>query len=163
MIDGEDASKEIMDLFLRIVNKYNSLEKTPVRRSSEHGLYHSERHMLDRVGDYPAMNITDFARVSGVTKGAISQVVKKLETKGFIRRYKRAANDKEIFIELTEAGRAVYEERSKRHRETIAPLFEELKQHSEEKIAFLVSMFHWLDAFMDRAGAEMKSRGHKEE
>jgi DNA-binding MarR family transcriptional regulator len=158
-METEAASKEIMELFLRVVNKYNALEKIPVRRYSDHGLYHSERHMLDRVADNPDRNITDLARDFGVTKGAITQIAKKLEAKGMIRRYKRAANDKEVFIELTEAGREFCEERSRTNKETMGPLIEELKRHSEETVLFLVSMFHWLDEFMDQVGERMKSDG----
>ena len=157
-MDREKASNEIMDLFLRVVNKYNGLEKVPVKHSSGLGLYHSERHMLDRVGVNPHMNITELARDSGVTKGAISQVVKKLETKGVIRRYKKAANDKEVFIELTETGKKTCEERRRINKETIVPLRKELDLHSDEHVAFLVHMFHWLDEFMDQAGKTLKSR-----
>ena len=96
-----------------------------------------------------------------MTKGAISQIVKKLETKGIVRRYKKAANDKEVFIELTEAGRGAYEERRRTGKQTTGPLCDELKRHSDEKVAFLVSMFHWLDKFMDQTGEKMKSHGHK--
>jgi len=156
-MDIQAASKEIMELFLRVVNKYNALEKIPLWRSSGCGLYHSERHMLDRIGDNPDMNITDLAQASGVTKGAISQIIKKLEAKGIVLRYKKTGNDKEVFIELTESGREIYEERRRVNKETIKPLIEELKQHSDEKVAFLVSMFHWLDEFMDQAGEGMKS------
>jgi DNA-binding MarR family transcriptional regulator len=159
-MDIEAASNEIMELFLRVVNKYNALEKIPVRHPSGYGLYQSERHMLDRIGDNPDMNITDLARASGVTKGAISQIVKKLETKEIIRRYKKAANDKEVFIQLTEAGRVVYEKRKRTNKEAIGPLCEELKRHSDDKVVFLVSMFHWLDEFMDQTGEKMKSHGH---
>ncbi len=158
-MDRDKASNEIMDIFIRVVNKYNGLEKVPVKHSPGLGLYHSERHMLDRVGVNPHMNITELARTSGVTKGAISQIAKKLETKGVIRRYKKAANDKEVFIELTETGKKTCEERRRTNKETISPLREELELHSDEQVAFLVHMFHWLDQLMDQTGKMMKSNG----
>jgi len=158
-MDRDKASNEIMDLFIRVVNKYNGLEKVPVKHSPGLGLYHSERHMLDMVGVNPHMNMTELARASGVTKGAISQIVKKLETKGVIRRYKKAANDKEVFIELTETGKKICEERRRANEETIKPFREELALHADEHVAFLVHMFQWLDKFMDQAAKTMKSHG----
>ena len=158
-MDREKASNELMDLFIRVVNKYNGLEKVPVKHSPGLGLYHSERHMLDRIADNPHMNITELARASGVTKGAVSQIVKKLETKGVIRRYKKAANDKEVFIELTETGEKTCEERRRANKETMGPFREELELHSDEHVAFLVHMFHWLDEFLDQTGKTMKSHG----
>jgi DNA-binding MarR family transcriptional regulator len=156
-MDRKKASTEIMDLFIRAVNKYNGLEKVPVRHSPGLGLYHSERHMLDRIGDNPHMNMTELARASGVTKGAVSQIIKKLETKGVISRYKKAANDKEVFIELTETGKKTCEKRRRTNKETIRPLREELDLHSDEQVAFLVYMFHWLNELLDQTGKMMKS------
>jgi DNA-binding MarR family transcriptional regulator len=113
--------------------------------------------MLDRVGVNPHMNLTELARASGVTKGAVSQIIKKLETKGVISRYKKAANDKEVFIELTETGKKTCEKRRRTNKETIRPLREELDLHSDEQVAFLVYMFHWLNELLDQTGKMMKS------
>ncbi len=149
---------EIMELFIRSVRRYNNLEKVPVSVRSRQALYHSERHMLDKIGDHPAMNITDFATELGVTKGAVSQVVRKLEAKGVIRRYKSGGNGKEVFLELTEAGRAAYLVHKKTNEETIKPLLKELNKYSDDKVRFLVSMFRWIEGFLDRSGKEMKVR-----
>ena len=159
----ELATKEIEELFLRVVNKYNAFEKLPARHAEGHGLYHSERHMIDRIGDNPGMNITGLARASGVTKGAISQIVKKLEAKGIVERRKGAANDKEVFVLLTETGRELYKERRKINRKTIEPLIEELKRHSEDKVEFLAAMFRWLEGFIDKAIERMRSHQHVKE
>jgi len=146
-----------MEIFIRVVNRYNGLEKVPVKHSPGVDLYHSERHMLDRIGDNPQMNISELARASGVTKGAISQVVKKLEKKGFVKRYKKAANDKEVFLELTERGEKAWEERKKTNEENIDPLRRELELHPDEHVAFLVHMFRWLDKYMNAAEEMLKS------
>jgi hypothetical protein len=58
------AGKEIMELFIQAVHKYNALEKVPVKISAKHDLYHSERHLIDRIGYHPGVNITEFARSS---------------------------------------------------------------------------------------------------
>ncbi len=155
-MDRKKAGMEIMELFIRAVRKYNSLEKAPHRTKSKQALYHSERHMLDRIGEKPGMNITDFARELGVTKGAVSQVVKKLETKGVIRRCKSEDNAKEVFLELTEAGRAVYLAHKETNEETIKPLVTELSKYPDDKVRFLISMFRWIDGFLDQGGREMK-------
>jgi DNA-binding MarR family transcriptional regulator len=147
----ELESKELIGLFLRLVHKVNAMEKAPVEHGKEFRLYHSERHMLDKVGDDPGMNVTEFARAVGVTKGAISQVIRKLETKGLVRRYKKSRNEKEVFIELTSQGRDFYEERKRINKETIREISEELRLHSDDKVAFLLRMFHWFDMFLDRS------------
>ena len=82
------ASKELIERFLKLVNKYNALGKHPLTYGTPYKFYHSERHMLDIVGDDPGLNITEFAKAAGVTKGAISQVVSKLEKKGALKIHK---------------------------------------------------------------------------
>ncbi len=159
-MERERESKEVIDIFLRLVHKINALEKAPVEHGKDFRLYHSERHMLDKVGDNPGMNVTEFARAVGVTKGAISQVISKLETKGLVRRYKKSSNDKEVFIELTSLGRNFHEERKKINQETIGAISEELKRHSDDKVEFLLEMFHWFDMFLDR-GVEAFARNKR--
>ena len=97
----KNNSTEIIELFIRMVNKYNSLEKIPSRHGTGHQLYHSERHLLDKIAENTGMNVTEFAAAAGVTKGAISQLVTKLVKKGIVTRYKKSINDKEVFLELT--------------------------------------------------------------
>lgn len=157
-MSDETAGKEIMELFLRAVNNCNSLDRISAKRSSNSDLYHSERHMLDKVGDNPDQNVTELARTIGVTKGAISQVLKKLESKGLVRKYKKAYSDKEIYVELTQSGRKVHEERGDLNRETLKPLIKELSRHSAEEIQFLISFFRWLDGFMDQSRIKMKDQ-----
>ena len=159
-MNRENASKEIIELFIRMVNKYNALEKIPARHGTKHNLYHSERHMLDKIGDNTGMNVTEFAAATGVTKGAISQLVSKLEKKGIVRRYKKSTNDKEVFLELTKSGQEVYKKHKEVSEQAITPLYNELSKHSDEKVAFLLTMFKWLDDYLDKSKKKMEEH-HK--
>lgn len=145
-----------MELFLQSVRTFNSLEKVPHKAGAEHSLYHSERHLMDMIGDQPGVNITEFARSAGVTKGAVSQLVKKLERKGLVRRYKSSSNDKEVLLELTREGREFCRSHKRKNEETIKPLIEELERHPDDKIDFLISMFEWINAYLGESGRRMK-------
>lgn len=158
---SQQPDAEIIELFFRVVNKYNALEKLPVKHGSKHDLYHSERHMLDRLGDHPDLNMSELAALAGVTKGAISQTVKKLEGKGLVRRYKKGSSDKEIFVELTESGQGVYRQRQQHNAETLAPLTRELASYTENDLAAVRKFFRWLDRFMDESREAMNSHTHR--
>jgi DNA-binding MarR family transcriptional regulator len=160
-MDRKKTSQEIAELFIKLANKYNSLEKIPVDYGVGKDLYHSERHLLDQIGDYPEKNITELAQFMGVTKGAISQTVKKLENKGIVYRYKGEQNEKEVFLELTETGKGVYEKHKEVNQRSIIPLYEELKKYSDDKVYFLVEMFKWMDTFLDES--KIKMQGHSKE
>jgi DNA-binding MarR family transcriptional regulator len=155
-MDKKKAGKDIMELFIQAVHQYNALEKFPVKISAKHDLYHSERHLIDRIGDHPGVNITEFARSSGKTKGAISQVVKKLETKGLVRRYKGSGNEKEVFLELTAAGRNIHHQHQRTNEETVRPLLDELKKYPDGTAESFVSLFKWIVKYLEQSGKDMK-------
>jgi DNA-binding MarR family transcriptional regulator len=150
------ASKELFESFLRLVNKFNALGKHPITYGTQHKFYHSERHMLDIVGDDPGLNVTEFANATGVTKGAISQVVSKLETKGALIRLKRDDNEKEIQLKLTRLGEQIYANHQRVNQESINQLWRELKPHSEDKIEFLMQIFRWFEQYLDQSREKMR-------
>ena len=160
-MDRTKICHELVELFIRLANKCQSIERFPVDYGEGVILYHSERHMLDLIGNQPGMNMSDFAQLSGVTKGAISQVARKLENKDVVRRYKEGANDKEVFIELTRKGMVIYNKQQKVNQESIAPLYEELEKYSDDKVYFLLEMFKWFDIFLDTAKEQMVNHQHK--
>lgn len=156
-MDREKTSAEIIELFIRLANKYKAMEKIPLDFGAGAHLYHSEMHLIDQIGDHPGMNITELAELAGVTKGAISQTVKKLESKGVVTRYKGTENEKEIFLKFTTIGKEIYNKHKEIDKEAIIPLCEELRKYSDDKVYFLVEMFKWIDAFLDDSKAKMQS------
>ena len=158
-MDVKKASQEIMELFIQAAHRYHALEKIPAKTQAKHDLYHSERHWLDKIGSEPGMNVTEFARAAGITKGAVSQVVKKLEAKGFVRRYKGGDNNKEVFLELTRAGRELHVAHRKKNEETIKPLVEELKKYPDGSIKGFISLLAWISGYLEESREQMK--GHK--
>ncbi len=156
-MDRGSAAKEVMELFLQSVRTFNAMEKLPHKAGDKHVLYHSERHLMDRIGELPGVNVTEFARSVGVTKGAVSQLVKKLEGKGLVKRYKGSTNDKEVFLELTKAGKDLYLQHKKKNDETLRPLIKELDRYPEDKISFLITMFRWINGHL-KEGKKMMNK-----
>jgi len=139
-----------------MANKYNALEKIPVDYGYGEDVYHSERHLIGQIANHPEKNISELAEFMGVTKGAISQTVKKLEKKKLILRYKGKDNEKEVFLKLTPTGENVFIKHKEVNQESIMPFYKELAKHSDEKIQFLREMFKWIDAFLDESKEKMK-------
>ncbi len=151
------ASKDLLERFVRLVNKYNALGKHPMTYGTQHQFHHSERHMLDIVGDDPGLNLTEFAKAVGVTKGAISQVVPKLVKKGALIRFKSDDNDKEIRLRLTQQGKQIYAHHQSVNEESVNHLWRELKKHPEDKIEFLTQMFRWFEQYLDQSKERMRA------
>lgn len=153
----EKVYEEIVGLFIRLSNKYNALERIPVDYGAGKDIYHSERHLLDQIGEHPEKNVTELARFVGVTKGAISQTVKKLENKNLVQRYKGEENDKEVLLKLTETGNEVFETHKAMNLEAIMPFYKHLAKYPDDKVNFLKEIFIWMDSFLDESKTKMES------
>jgi DNA-binding MarR family transcriptional regulator len=162
-MNRKNAGRELMESFIRMVNKYNAMEKHPVSYGTKHEFYHSERHMLDLFGDNPELNITELAQHTGVTKGAISQVVSKLEDKGAVLRYKEGGNEKDVLVRLTRKGEEIYEHHKKINEKTVSQLQSGMKDYSDENISCLLDMFKWIEEYLDESKKQMENHGQREE
>ncbi len=161
-MDRKNASRKLMEGIIRMVNKYNSLAKHPMSYGTSHKFYHSERHMLDLFGANPEMNITELAGLIGVTKGAISQVVSKLEHKGAVHRYKEDGNEKDVLVGLTKKGHEIYEHHKKKNEEIVGQLQDGLKGYSDKDLTGLLGMLKWIEDYLDKSNKKMGSHGHGE-
>lgn len=80
-----------------------------------------EAHTTKYIGDNPGITITEIARDYGKTKGAISQILKKLESRGLIYRRVDSENENRSFLFVTEKGA----ELNRAHREYDMVMFGE--------------------------------------
>lgn len=101
--NGPDADI-CADLLMRLFNKAAMIEREPVDTGDGVLLYTSEVHLIDMAGRFPEERLSTLASRLGITKGAISQTVKKLEEKGYLERTKPEGNNKTVLIRLTDAG-----------------------------------------------------------
>jgi DNA-binding MarR family transcriptional regulator len=107
--DGYDAAEEFTDLLTRLFNKAARIEQEPVDTGDSVLLYTSEIHLIDVAGRFPEESMSVLASHLGITKGAISQTVKKLEKKGYLERVHKEGNKKTVFIRLTGPGMQAFE------------------------------------------------------
>ncbi len=89
---------------MRIINKHSRIEELPIRTGKNVGLTAREVHCLNVIGQQEGINIKTIGDTLGVTKSAASQMVGKLEKKGFAQKEKAVNNDKEILAYLTDTG-----------------------------------------------------------
>jgi len=99
--------QELIEQFLRILHLYSVITRKPKDYGTGDLLYFTEVHTIAMVGSKGKINVTKLAELMGVTKGAISQTIRKLVSKGLImKRY--TTNRKEVTLSLTEKGKIVY-------------------------------------------------------
>nr|WP_242704524.1 MarR family transcriptional regulator [Enterococcus sp. 665A] len=102
--------------FRELFNKINWLNK-PKMEESLKGYTSSEVHCVEFIGNHPLSNVTQLAEGMYMTRGAISKLTKKMVKKGLIESYQKPDNKKEIYFDLTEQGKRVFQIHEALHNE----------------------------------------------
>jgi len=123
----EELADEVVARFLRVAGKYQGLEKRPLVMAGGKTVHASELHMAVAIGEGRARTATELAALFGVTKGAVSQAVKKLEAKGLLARAYGDGNEKTRLLSLTEEGRGLPALHERLHGKNM-PLFGSIKK-----------------------------------
>ncbi|MFA5065462.1 MAG: MarR family transcriptional regulator [Dehalococcoidia bacterium] len=148
-MDEEQKYKDAIDSFQRLVNTIAEIENRPRDFGTGDRLYSSEIHTLEVIGDNPKANITELSIKLGVTKSATSQIVKRLERKKYLRRYKEKKNNKEVLLELLDAGKMAYWGHKRYHMVMDAPLIHRMKGLNSEQFDFLHIVMGEINKYME--------------
>jgi DNA-binding MarR family transcriptional regulator len=97
---------DLVKLFLSILHMFSVIEKKPWDFGTGSKVYLVEIQTVSVIGEHPDINMTQLADMMCVTRGAISQTVRKLVAKRLVIRTNNR-NQKEINLGLTEFGQTV--------------------------------------------------------
>jgi DNA-binding MarR family transcriptional regulator len=106
----------LIDLFLKILHLYSVIDRKPKDYGTGDLLYIAEIHTIVMVGKNREINMTRLSEIMGVTKGAISQTIRKLVHKNFILK-SNTTNKKEFSLTLSEKGNSVLKRQESFQRE----------------------------------------------
>lgn len=94
--------------FIKVVKAWQALEQQPRKFGLNEDMHSSEIHLVEAVGHNKDMCVTDLADLMDVTKGAVSQTLKKLENKGLIVKIADPANNSRVLVQLTAKGKVAF-------------------------------------------------------
>jgi DNA-binding MarR family transcriptional regulator len=126
----------LIDLFLKILHLYSVIGRKPKDYGTDDLLYITEIHTITMIGKTHQVNMTQLAELMGVTKGAISQTIRKLVSKNYIIK-SNTVNRKEVNLSLSEKGQIVYKGQESFQRELFTfagTLYERASQHDRELV-----------------------------
>ena len=139
----------LAEQILRISNKLIFLEKKSIVKHGDLKLYPSEIHLIDVIAKGQDINASKMAARLGVTKGAVSQTLTRLEKKGILIKTRDPQNKNELTVHFTLLGKKVLEEQRKLRAafyEEYAKYFSNISQEEEEIImGFLKKMGELFD------------------
>lgn len=148
--ESEETAKKLDKKIHRIASKINRIEKVPRQYGTSFFLYTSEIHTIADIGRNPGINVTELAKKQGKTKGAVSQVLARLEKKQLIVRMKEIDNDKTVFLKLSKEGVKAFEGYQMFHARIHSPLARLIETASHDQIAFMEELVLVVENFCDQ-------------
>ena len=94
----------------RVINRSMLLEKRSILNHETLRLYPSEIHLLQVIKEGEDLSAGEMARKLGISNGAVSQTLKRLEKKGVIKKTKDPALKNKVTATLTEVRANGYRE-----------------------------------------------------
>lgn len=141
----QETFKNIGETFNRIINKFSSIEKKPRDFGIGDLLYPSEIHNIEIIGRNPGINVTNLAKKLGVTKGAVSQIVNKLERKKLVAKSRDSNNEKEVMLKLQKKGEIAFDGHEAFHAKFYSEIMDEVDDISPEQIQFFQRILDKID------------------
>ena len=134
---------------LRVVGKIFEIDKKTRKYGTDVPLYDAEIHMIKSIKENEGIHVTGLADMLGVTKGAVSQIIMKLEKKGMIVKNTDPKNLSRLVLHLSPKGETAYVYHEKLHEEFEQLIGSVLDEAAEENKAFLKSFLDTLEAKID--------------
>lgn len=107
--------EELTYQLLCTIRQFNIFDDEAHYFGGSQPLYTSEIHVIDYIGSREGLCASDIAREMGVTRGAISQILKKLEKKGYLTKTADPDNKLRFNLGLSDLGRQAYEKHQEYH------------------------------------------------
>ncbi len=102
-------NQSLIEKFYQAVNIITCESKIAKNYGTEHKLTYSDISLLKCVQRNENSKAGDLSQYLGMTNGAVTQLAKKLESKGYLEPYRMPGNKKEIYYKLTETGETACE------------------------------------------------------
>jgi DNA-binding MarR family transcriptional regulator len=130
---------------LRVVYKFFEIDKKTRYYGTNVPLFPSEIHMINKIKQNEGIHVTGLANILKVTKGAVSQVIMKLEKKGLVQKEKDIYNQSKLVLKLTAKGETAYSNHEKFHKKIDVMVNEIVKDASKEEVKFFKNVLTTLE------------------
>ena len=145
-----DLPRHLVEKFMAIVRRTAELENRPWHFGTTETLYRSEIFLLELIGDQESIGVTEAADLLGITKGAVSQTLKKLDAKGLVEKRSDPINSLKACLYLTNKGKSAFYAHKHWHETMDGGFKDYFSRLSQENISFLDEFLNQLDAFLTK-------------
>ena len=133
--------------FQSILRLAQKMEKVQKSFGTGEMMSHSEIHLLEIIGDTKGLSVTDISRHLGITKGAVSQSLKRLEKKGFTTKNIDPENLSRTIVLLTSKGQTAYWSHKHWHETMDGGFLKYLDELDDESFKIIVDFLGKVESF----------------
>jgi DNA-binding MarR family transcriptional regulator len=138
--------------FSRVSKLWQQLDSKPRKFGTETDLTGSEIHLVEVIGQNEGLSVTDMAKRLGITKGAVSQTLKKIDEKGLVSKEIDPTNTSRITVRLSTKGKVGYYSHLQWHEKMDGGFRDYFVHLPEDKIKFLEEFLSILEKFLKKRG-----------
>jgi len=142
--------------FQSIMNLTQQLEKLPKKFGTGELLSRSEIHLIEIIGDNEGLSVTDIGKYLGITKGAVSQSLKRLEAKGFSFKRTDPENLSRSIVMLTAKGFTAFWAHKHWHETMDGGFLQYMEELNTGEVNIIIN-------FLERVEDFLKRRVHSQE
>lgn len=131
---------QLVEEFIKVNNLLTQIQKKPISITKDMKMSTSMIHLIEMIGNYPYLTITELANYLGVTKGAISQQIPTLKKLKLICITQDENNKKNKLISLTNDGLEIFNAHKNLHQELYDSIQDKLKNFSQENLQMILDI-----------------------
>ncbi len=122
---------------LNLAMTYVELDKQARYYGTDTQIFHAEIHMLSAIAEHPGIHVGGLAELLGITKGSVSEIIKKLERKALVVKETDDYNLSKLALRLTGKGEKAHSNHMHYHALLNGMVEDELTNASEHEVQFL--------------------------
>ena len=134
--------------FKKVAKLWTEFEKKPHDFGNGQIVYHAEVFLLMNIKGHKDPSVTDLAKILGISKASVSEVLKKLEKKELIIKKKSPVNASKMIIEVSKEGLRILSLHEKIHSNIESNFKEYYETLSQDKLLFLEDFFSKFEDFL---------------
>lgn len=138
----------IVNSLFDVLRSMMETEKEAKDYGTGHLLYHSEMKFLEMVYRNPEANAIELSEALKVTRGAITQMGKRMEDRGFVLRFSKPDNRKEKYYRLTDLGKTLRQAHQQYHAKANEQMCQYLRSLTQEELALIMQFLGKLSELM---------------
>ncbi|WP_238918659.1 MarR family transcriptional regulator [Clostridium sp. YIM B02555] len=151
-----DIVNEII-LSLKKIQEKNEISVPNVKNK----LNFSQIHCIAAIEYIEDANITKLAQELSMTTGAITKMCRKLLNEGYVSKYQREGNNKEVYYNLTELGMNVCEIHKKIHDKSYNKKKAIIEQYNDEEKAIILRFLDDVNLIVEDTFSDIRRRAYE--